>query len=626
VRVSSDLIAPGAVTPWIPVIAPGAAKKTGWWQLPDIGTQVLMAFAGEGHGSPVVIGCVYDERNIPPKHGTKKQSDSKVYQTKNHRMEFIDEDGKESITVSSAKGKMRLELVNGKGINLVNELGDIKIKCRKLKMEGEKGVQIESKKKLSVRAEDKAVIKAGKGAKLECGREVKIKGKNIKLDGSGGITTEGKQLAAEGDRVMGIDVHQMVIPSGNGTAVVPLPHPFIGKLKDKLSKDVKIKGHNAAVKGSVAKHDNPVHNQLPGTIKFQKDPSKDGEVTGGTGRKLKINGKEAAVVGSTVSTCNDIGVRDNSAVLAFGASIPMPAIINPKNIAEYNLEREKEKKRKPEFTNARWSGGVVKEGEKVELNAQVKDIDDGNMVTFQVWKDGQDPASGIPAAQVTASVEGGAAKGVWEWRQPAWEPLPDDDPKYFFTAHSAWCQYKKSENLTIELRRPEIDKKEWQDEKEENTTDKGLAGEALIMSASFNGDVEEGAAVMFRVFEEGADPETDKPVEEVTTKVADGKARADWTYHYRHDPENPLTEKPKYFFTVNSPRCREAESENVEISQTIKGTIGTILGQEENYTIDYEITCPDGTVLGRTADKDGGDILEEDLIPGHYNICVRKEQ
>jgi uncharacterized Zn-binding protein involved in type VI secretion len=114
-----------------------------------------------------------------------------------------------------------------------------------------------------------------------------------------------------------------------------------------IDKDVKIKGHNAAVKGSVAKHDNIMHFQLPGTIKFQKSPKKEGEVTGGTGRKLKINGKEAAVVGSTVSTCNDVGVRDNSAVLAFGASIPMPAIINPKNMEEYNLEREKEKKRKP---------------------------------------------------------------------------------------------------------------------------------------------------------------------------------------------------------------------------------------------------------------------------------------
>jgi hypothetical protein len=31
--------------------------------------------------------------------------------------------------------------------------------------------------------------------------------------------------------------------------------------------------HNAATKGSVSKHNHPVHNQLPGTIKFQSGPT-----------------------------------------------------------------------------------------------------------------------------------------------------------------------------------------------------------------------------------------------------------------------------------------------------------------------------------------------------------------
>ena len=63
---------------------------------------------------------------------------------------------------------------------------------------------------------------------------------------------------------MGFDVHIMVVPSGNGTTTVPLPHPFIGKLADKLSKDVKIKDKACATKDSVAKHDDTMHMQLPG--------------------------------------------------------------------------------------------------------------------------------------------------------------------------------------------------------------------------------------------------------------------------------------------------------------------------------------------------------------------------
>ena len=40
-------------------------------------------------------------------------------------------------------------------------------------------------------------------------------------------------------------------------------------------------------KGSIAKHDDSMHMQLPGTIKFQSNPKKEGEVTGGTVSKSK---------------------------------------------------------------------------------------------------------------------------------------------------------------------------------------------------------------------------------------------------------------------------------------------------------------------------------------------------
>ncbi|GHU06567.1 hypothetical protein FACS1894147_13260 [Spirochaetia bacterium] len=228
----------------------------------------------------------------------------------------------------------------------------------------------------------------------------------LRTIGKAGIVVSALVMAAEGDKVMGFDIHQMVVPSGNGTAVVPLPHPYIGKLVDKVSDNVKLNGHGAATMGSLSKHDRPDHLQLPGTIKFNKQPNKEGEVTGGTGKKVKINGKEAAVVGSTVTTCNDIGAKDNSVILAPGASIPMPVIINPKNTEEYNREREAGEK-KPEFTGARWGAAKAKEGEEIELSAQVKDIADGNMVTFQIWKEGQDYTTHIALRQIQGTIENG---------------------------------------------------------------------------------------------------------------------------------------------------------------------------------------------------------------------------
>jgi len=123
------------------------------------------------------------------------------------------------------------------------------------------GISLAAKKTLSIQTEDSLRIRAKGSAGITGDGEAKLSGKNIKLSGSKGVTAEGKQIAVQDDKVMGFDVHIMVVPSGNGTTTVPLPHPFIGKLADKLSKDVKIKDKSCATKDSVAKHDDTMYMQ-----------------------------------------------------------------------------------------------------------------------------------------------------------------------------------------------------------------------------------------------------------------------------------------------------------------------------------------------------------------------------
>ena len=216
---------------------------------------------------------------------------------------------------------------------------------------------------------------------------------------------------------------------------------------------------NAAYKGSIAKHDSAVHMQLPGTIRFIKVPDNKGEVTGATAGKVRINGKEAAVVGSTVTTCNDIGVKDNSRIMAPMTMMVMPKIIHPDNMQAYEREKKEEKKDR-KFESVRWEKTTVKEGEEVKLKASVKDIEDGNGVTLQVFGEGQGPEDGIAYAKLVLTVEGGAAEGVWSYRRNGNDIPPERNPRFIFSAHSAWCPWKKSENsLEVELRRPKIENK-----------------------------------------------------------------------------------------------------------------------------------------------------------------------
>ncbi len=617
VRVACDTIAPGAVTPWIPVIRCYASKNAGWWYLPDIGTQVLLGFVGNYTGRPFVFGCIYDLKHRPPKHATENPAKSILIQTKKHRLEMIDEDGKETVIISTKDGKIRLDVSKGKGLQIINDLGDINIKCRKLSITGGKEVALQAEKKLSIQSGDALASKSKKNTVVQNDKEVKVKGQNIKLNASKGITTEGKQLAAEGNKVMGFDIHMMVIPSGNGTATVPLPHPYIGKLNDKLSDNVRINNHDAATKGSKSKHDNPVHLQLPGTIKFSKNPNKIGEVTGGTGKKLKINGKEAAVIGSMLTTCNDIGMKNNSVILAPGASMPMPMIINPKNMEEYNREREDQEKKKPEFTTLKWGKGQVKEGEEIELSTQVKDIDDGNMVTFQVWKDGQDPNSHIPQIQIPATIDGGIAKAKWQYRLVDMETVPEEDPKFFFSAHSAWCPFKKSGNAAIQLKRPELSSPEWKDS-EGSSTGKGLVGETIKVCVSCNADMEEGAGVTFLVYNSNKEK-----VADLSGTNQGGKVEAEWVYRYKHDPDNPLKEKPKFTFKAKALKAKEVESGDIEIHDILDieflDEYLHALGEE----YEYELKHSSGETLnGKPSEK----VEETETIPGIWEVIFTKKE
>ena len=439
-------------------------------------------------------------------------------------------------------------------------------------------------------------------------KEIKLKGKNIKLSGSKGVTAEGKQIAVEGDKVMGMDTHIMVIPAGMSTANVPLPHPFIGKLKDKLSKDVKIKDKKCATKDSVAKHDDSMHMQLPGTIKFQKNPKKEGKVTGGTSRKVKINGKEAAVIGSQVSTCNDMGMQNNSTIIAMGASIPMPAIINPENTEEWKRERDKAEKKEPKFSSVKWAKSSCEEGEEIELTANVQDITDGNMVTLQVFPEGKGPEDSVALAKFPLFVKGGSVSAKWLYRADQRELPPDSDPKFVFTAHSAWCNFEKSSNtLEVKLVRPEIKKVEWQDG-EGSSTSKGLVGRPLKLVAETK-DMEGG--VTFWIYDDKG-----REVTSIGAEIKGDKAEAEWTYHYNGEP---LKAKPKFKFKVTGNRCKKVESGDCEIGAKISIYLQS--------NIDYDVYGFDSQLI-KDNDVDNSESIsfdngkyEEDVIPGKYEVA-----
>ena len=110
----------------------------------------------------------------------------------------------------------------------------------------------------------------------------------------------GQPAAKQGDQIVAIDTHIVIVPGGSQT---PLPHPFKGIINSNLSSNVNIMGMPAATVDSIADN-TPPHIPTPPSTAFPSPPPNKGKIKTGS-PTVKINGKLAARNGDLAETCND---------------------------------------------------------------------------------------------------------------------------------------------------------------------------------------------------------------------------------------------------------------------------------------------------------------------------------
>ena len=530
------------VSNWIPMIRPYASKEAGVWMLPDIGTQVICCFFNYSPSKPIVIGSVYTPRAKPP---LKENPDNnlKIFTTKSgSKIILNDKEGEEQILIHTKDGKMRLVLDKAKGLTIANEQGDISIKCRKLVIEGKDNTTITMKKKLAIKCQnDKLSLKARQAMALKSGKDVVLKGQKIKLKGNMGVTAGGKQMATKDDQVMGVDLHDIQVPSSSGLVTVPaIPHIYAGKLADKLSSDVTVNNRAAATKGSKSKYSTPGHFPMPPGVKFAKNPTNEGTVSSGTAPTVKINGKEAAVLGSMVKTCNDPQDNETCTIVAIGAAVPLPImvpgmdpeqfkkdggfIVNTRNpMAKPGKPRPQDVQRS--LQNPKWSSAKAKTGEEVTLSVDLVNQHENAGVTFTIWEEGADREKDTPVAKLKAQNKGGHAEANWRYDFAAFE---------FESPDSAAADYFR-ENLGIPL-----------------------SSELLEHYIS----------------------------------------------NYKDKYQNPIDKTAKFCFTVKSYRCAEVSSSTIEIGDDIAVTLKDVYGNPLKNT-EYVLIGPDGKEKSGRTGNDG---------------------
>ena len=417
------------LTDWVPVARPFAGPEMGTFSIPETKDTVVVAFLSDNIHKPVVLGQIYDKgKNMAPPIAENPENNIKKFKSKSG-MEIVlnDKQGEEQIVLRTKDDKMILNLTKAGGVTIKNEEGKVQISCDSFIMESGKDATFKIEK--SAKFEAKSIdIKASKGIAVKSSANVVVKGSKIKLKGSSGVTAEMKMIAVKQDMIVGVDNHQVKIPTQSGPQPGPvLPHPFVGDLKDKLSKDVFVNNKAAATKGSKGK--TKVHMPMPPGIMFNKQPDKIGIVDKGCIDSVKINGKAAAVLMAECKTCNDPGptAMMPAKVLAFGTAISFPANMLGLEASKYATSKGNVQVNSRDMmagsgagggdrqlSNAQWNSSAISVGSEVTLSATINSYPNAT-VQFGVWKHDANMQNDQPVARLKATSQSSKAETKWRF-------------------------------------------------------------------------------------------------------------------------------------------------------------------------------------------------------------------
>jgi uncharacterized protein involved in type VI secretion and phage assembly len=198
VKVKFPWLADDAESTWARVVAPMAGPERGFYWLPEVNDEVLVAFEHNDINFPYVLGALWNQTDKPPASasdviGSGGKVEQRVIKTRvGHEIMLEDTAGTEGIRIIDKTENNKIVIESSENSITIMADGDITIEAKgKIAIKGDQGVKIESG--MALDAESKggdATIKSAANLKLEgqmnadlkAGAMTNIKGSVINLN------------------------------------------------------------------------------------------------------------------------------------------------------------------------------------------------------------------------------------------------------------------------------------------------------------------------------------------------------------------------------------------------------------------------------------------------------------
>ena len=165
---------------WVRVAQPAAGAGRGFYWIPHVNDEVLIAFErGEAH-RPYVIGSLWNGKDKPMKTAYEDENTTVMIQTKSgHQLILDDKKNAEKIVIADKSGKRTLTFdVKNKKFLIECGEGDVEIhaekkiilECEDLEIKTKKTGKIDIGSTFDLNVKDKANIKAGPQLNIKASR------------------------------------------------------------------------------------------------------------------------------------------------------------------------------------------------------------------------------------------------------------------------------------------------------------------------------------------------------------------------------------------------------------------------------------------------------------------------
>jgi uncharacterized protein involved in type VI secretion and phage assembly len=173
IKVQLPRLPGGPESDWARVAQPAAGAGRGFYWLPEVGDEVLIAFELGQANRPYVIGALWNGKDKPMKDAYADDNSTRMIQTKSgHKIVLCDKSGEEKIVIADKSGNRSITF---------------DVKAKKFLVECKEGdIELHAEKKIVFHCED-LEIKTSKTTKVDVGSNFNLKvasDASIKADGN----------------------------------------------------------------------------------------------------------------------------------------------------------------------------------------------------------------------------------------------------------------------------------------------------------------------------------------------------------------------------------------------------------------------------------------------------------